>query len=91
VAASPSRRDLHRQPGLADAARADQGHQAAGGVVEQLVQPGQLLLAAEQRAERPWRLHLRPGRWAPLAGSRRVEPGELARHGDLVAQGERGR
>jgi hypothetical protein len=42
-----------RQPGLADAAGADQGHQPAGGVVEQLVQAGQLLFPADQRGEWP--------------------------------------
>jgi len=44
--------DLQREPGLADPAGADQGHQPAGGVVEQLAQAGQLPLPADQRGER---------------------------------------
>ena len=65
---SPGRGDLHRQPGLADPARADQRHQPAGRVVEQLVQPGQLLLPADQRGER-----------RGSAGARSASPGGRSR------------
>ena len=51
---------LDRQPGLADPARPDQGHQPAGGVVEQLLQPGQLPIAAHEPGQ-PHRQVGRPG------------------------------
>ena len=80
-----ARGDLHRQPGLAGPAGPDQGHQPAGRVVEQPVQPDQLVVAADQAGERPGR-----------AGGRRrdrgsAELGEPAGGRDLVAQGHGGR
>jgi hypothetical protein len=82
VALAPGRGDLDGQPGLADAAGTDQGDQPAGGVVQPVVQPGQLGLPADQRGQRPRRIR---GRRRP------AQLGEPAGGGDLLAQGRGGR
>ncbi|MDN5931939.1 MAG: hypothetical protein L0I24_12895, partial [Pseudonocardia sp.] len=95
------RRDLQRDAGLADPARADDGDQAFG--PQHPVQGGDLALAPDQPRRRP-RRRGRPSRWrGRRAGSTagdvafqlaerggRVEPGLLAEAIAVLAAGPQG-
>ncbi len=70
----PGRARLQRQPGLADPSRPHQRHQPARRVVEQRMQPGQVLLPPDQRRERPRRPRRRARFPGSSTGGRSVNP-----------------